>query len=288
MDFGIRSIPQMGGTSTTQQAIYLVHDSPCGINPFLLNKIGTTSITYIDLNNRLSAAINAPASQEAFSALVAAFNQIQSDPSNQNYYALYRAYYELGAAIWDDLSDFSQDGYTTTLTVYDEDGRTFFDSTLEGWFPVAGTGPFVPVVLTLVPTIISIPGPIGTYYLNPTGSDFAELYNISKTPSFLPYIVSIVNPQTGRNQSEIFNSGFLLNQAQMFESLMASASLLTDTANTRFYNAIGSGFSARPVSPGRGNLGYYTCIIQNISQVSRIINQNFFIRLGIEKNIITP
>lgn len=283
MDFGIRSIPQTGGTSTTQQAIYLVHGSPCGINPFLLNKVGTTNITYIDMNNTLSSAISA--SQDAFLPLIEAFDQIQADPSEQNFYRLYKRYYEFGLEIWGHLSGFVQDGYTTTLTLYDEDGRTFFDSKLEGWFPVAGSGPFVPVVLTLVPTVISIPGPLGTYYLNPTGSDTADFYNISKTPSYWPYIVSIVNPQTGRNQSDILNSGFLLNQAQMFESLMASASLLVDTANTRFYNAIGSGFSARPVSPGRGNLGYYTCIILNISQQSRIVNQNFFVRLGLEKII---
>lgn len=283
MDFGIRSIPQMGGTSTTQQAIYVVHGSPCGVNPFLLNKVGTTNITYIDMNETLSVAISA--SQEAFLLLVNAFNQIQVKPSEQNYYRLYREYYQYGLTIWGHLAGFVQDGYTTTLTLYDEDGRTFFDSTLEGWFPVTGTGPFIPVRLALVPTVISIPGPLGTYYLNPTGSDTADLYNISKTPSYWPYIISTINPQTGRNQDEIFNSGFLLNQAQMFESLMASASLLTDTANTRFYNAIGSGFSARPVSPGGGNLGYYTCIIQNISRQPRIVNQNFFVRLGLEKNI---
>lgn len=286
--FSIRSIPQMGGTSTTQQAIYLAHNTQCGINPFLENKIGTTTISYIDFSNILQDAISDPATQPFFQQIVDAFLQIQQDPSDQNEYALYDAYYKYGQAMWDVLSGFQVDGYLTTFTLYDEEGRTFFDSTREGWFPVfdVGGGVLAPVQLLLVPLAIQLPVPGGGIYkLNPTGSQTASLYNISKTPSYQSYIINALNPITQRQQSEIFFSGFVLNQAQMFESLMASMSLLTDTANTRFFNRINTGYSARPVSPGSGNLGYYTCTILNITNESRITNQTFYVRLGLEKII---
>jgi hypothetical protein len=285
MNFALRSIPQMGGTSTTQQAIYLVHGNPCGINPFLLNRIGITDYNYIELNAILRTAIN-DANNE-IQNIIDAFQIAQEDPTEQNYLRLYLTFYQLGQAVWSNLSTFVVEGYTPILTVYDEEGRTFFDSSLKEWPPVTGDeNVLIPVNILLVPTTLSLPGPVGTFYLNSTGSETARLYNLSKTPSYLSYIVNAINPQVGRSQAEIFNSGFLLNQAQMFESLMASSSLLTDTANTRFFNEIGSGFSARPVTRGQGNLGYYTCIIKNLSNVSRIVNQNIFIRLGIEKNIV--
>lgn len=287
MNFSIRATPQMAGTSTTQQAIYLVHKTPCGINPFLSNKIGTTDLSYIDLVNILRAAIGDPDVQTAFDELVAAFLQTQTESTQQNEYRFYNEYYQYGQTLWAVLSGFSVDGYLTTFAVYDSDGRMFFDSTREGWFPVQNVGGvFIPVVLALVPTAVAFPVPgSSTYYLNPTGSNTAELYNLSKTPSYQPYILNAINPQTTRPQSEIFYSGFVLNQAQMFESLMAAMSLLIDTSNTRFYNEISTGFSARPVSPGDGNLGYYTCVILNLTNEDKIINQNFFVRLGIEKII---
>jgi len=286
-DFSIRSIPQMGGTSTTQQAIYNVHRVGCGINKFLLNTIGTTNLTYIDLLTILRDALNNPSVLESFDEVIEAFLQVQQDPTDQKEYRLYQRYYEYGQAVWAILSLFTVDGYTTTCTVYDEDGRTFFESARKEWFPVydVGGGVLAPVQLILVPQIISFPGPLGTFRLNPTGRDNTDFYNISKTPSFMPYIINTMNPMTGRQQTEIFDSSFLLNQAQMFESLMASTSQYIDTANTRFYNEINTGFSARPVSPGEGNLGYYTCIILNLSRDIKIVGQTFFVRLGIEKII---
>lgn len=49
---------QQGGTQTIQQSIYLTHNNPCGLNTLIFQKMGLTSIRYVDLKNYLDAMLD--------------------------------------------------------------------------------------------------------------------------------------------------------------------------------------------------------------------------------------
>lgn len=46
-------------TQTIQQAIYSVHDNPCGLNTLIFEEMGKTQIRYIDLKNYLDFILRA-------------------------------------------------------------------------------------------------------------------------------------------------------------------------------------------------------------------------------------
>lgn len=301
-------IPQMCGTSTTQQGIYLTHNNPCGVNRLLYSLMGKTGLTFQKLADILSEGLSDPESSFAYENLVNAFIQFNENTSLQNQYKVYDAYFVYGNALWKFFKNVKVEGYKTRLSVYEENGRLMFDSDFLNWPLVYETpgGDLAPTQLQLVPSgVITIntfflgpppfpPNPPGTAYpltinetLNPTGTDYCDFYNLLKTPSFWPYILNITNPVSKSSQIEIVNSPFMINQTQMFESTMAIASLLTDSANTRAYSALRFGFSARPVLPGVGQLGYYCCYLQQIYSQgeSPYLIESFFVRIGLEREI---
>lgn len=292
---GIRigPIPQMGGTSTTQQAIYLNHNNPCGINQFLYNLLGETNITYQQLADILSNGMSAEESVEAYKELKQIFFNFNENPTLQNQYKVYDIYRSYGLALWDIFQKLEIPGYKTHLTIYEDNGRTMFDSDFIPWKLVYESGGVLaPTQLQLVPAgnitvSITMPFPLPPLVinttLNPTGANYCSLYDILKTPSFWSFILNVINPVSNQSQLEIIQSPFLVNQTQMFESFMAIASILTDTANTRTYSATKFGFSARPVLPGSGEIGYYCCYLQQIYSESGFLIESFFVRLGLER-----
>lgn len=293
-------IPQMGGTSTTQQAIYINHNNPCGINQFLFNKIGETDITYQQLANILTEGMTTPDATDAFLNLKNLFVLFNQDPTNQNEYKVFESYYDYGVKCWNFFQGLDIPGYKVHLTIYEDNGRTIFDSDFISWKLVYEFGgSLLPTQLQLVPsgtltvnTFINNPVPPPpiipitiSSVLNPTGANYCDFYNILKTPSYWSFILNVVNPVSNRPQVELVKSPFLVNQTQMFESIMAIASLLTDTANTRAYSAIRYGFSSRPVLPGDGQIGYYCCYLQQIYSDEGFLIESFFVRLGLEREI---
>lgn len=293
----VNPIPQLGGTSTTQQAIYLTHNNPCGINSLLYNLMGETGLTFQQLANLLTEGMNTEGSAIAYDDLVKAFMSFNTDPTLQNQYNIYDKYFKYGTKLWEFFSTIDIPGYKTNLTVYDDNGRIMFDSGYTNWPLVVevSEGIYEPLQLELVATTpysITFPVPYPPFSItisqifNPTGSDKCDLYNLLKTPSFWPFIINKTHPISGTSQIEILNSPWMINQNQMFESTMAIASLLTDPANTRTYSALRFGFSARPVLPGSGEIGYYGCFLQEIySETGDFLIESFFVRLGFIREI---
>jgi hypothetical protein len=296
----INSIPQLGGTSTTQQAIYLTHNNPCGINSLLNNLMGETGLTFQQLADLLTKGMNDEGSTEALNVLVNVFNTFNSEPTLQNQYNIYDKYFKYGQKLWEFFSTIDIPGYKTNLTIYDDNGRIMFDSGYTKWPLVIETteGIYEPLKLRLVDTTpysITLPIPVFPFsytlsqIFNPTGSNECFLFNLLKTPSFWPFILNTIHPISGETQLEIVNSPWMINQNQMFESTMAIASLLTDPANTRTYSALRFGFSARPVLPGSGQIGYFGCFLQEIySKTDDFLIESFFVRLGFIREISSP
>ena len=56
----IGPIPQQSGAPTIQQAIYQAHNSVCGQNTLVCDRIGITKIRYIDLKDDLDALLLQP------------------------------------------------------------------------------------------------------------------------------------------------------------------------------------------------------------------------------------
>ena len=298
-------IPQMCGTSTTQQGIYLNHNNPCGVNRLLYSLMGKTGLTFQQLADLLSEGLAKPESSLAFENLVDAFIAFNLDTTLQNQYKVYDGYFVYGNALWNFFQTIQIEGYKTHLSIYEENGRLMFDSDFLNWPLVYSlpNGDLAPTQLQLVPSgVITVntffyappPAPPFTIVpltinetLNPTGTNSCNLYNLLKTPSFWPYIINVTNPVSGSSQIDIVNSPFMINHTQMFESTMAIASLLTDSANTRAYSALKFGFSARPVLPGTGQIGYYCCFLQQIFSQgeSPYLIESFFVRIGLEREI---
>jgi hypothetical protein len=292
----INSIPQLGGTSTTQQAIYLTHNNPCGVNSLLNNIMGETGLTFQQLADLLTKGMNEESSTNALNVLVNAFNNFNSEPTLQNQYNIYDKYFKYGQKLWEFFSTIDIPGYKTNLTVYDDNGRIMFDSDYTEWPLVIETteGVYEPLKLQLVnttPYTITFPIPVFPFsytisqIFNPTGSNECVLFNLLKTPSFWPFILNTIHPISGKTQLEIVNSPWMINQNQMFESTMAIASLLTDPANTRTYSALRFGFSARPVLPGSGQIGYFGCFLQETYSETDLLIESFFVRLGFIREI---
>lgn len=261
---------QQAGTQTIQQSIYLVHKNPCGLNPILSTKMGTTGLTYQTFSDLLTMALNNL-------DVIAALENVQQNfllymensTSTNDKLRFLNSLFQYGKTIWEtgfENGDLIQiEGYTPVLTCYDGNGTTFFDSSIQPyWNPAKEIGPdlfeYTKVVL-LTP--------------NPSNTDKCVFYELLSKPTCYPFIRSDVS-----NQAQLINSSYLVNQISLAESIMAINSLLTDPANTRVYNAFRFGFATRVDSPGNGNPAYHVCYLQLLKNQPSISSNTFFQNLS--------
>lgn len=249
---------QQSGTQTIQQSIYLVHNSPCGLNPFLFNKIGTTGLTSQTFADLLSLGINHPYSIEAFQIMEIAFIEYNADSTNINKkLAFINSQFQYAKTVWESGFDsgnaINLEDYTPIFTLYDGNGTTVFDSSVfPYWNPTTEISPG-----TFFYTKVQLLNP------NPSNSPTCDFYEMIGKPTCFPFIDSSIG-----NQAPLVNSSYLVNQISLGETAMAISSVLTDPANTRVYNLFRFGFSARVNSPGNGNPAYHVCYLQYLKNTT--------------------
>lgn len=258
---------QQSGTQTIQQSIYLTHGSPCGLNPLLFNKIGSTGLTYQTFADLLSLGMNHPDSIEAFRNMEVAFIAYNLDSTNTNKkLAFLNSQFQYARTVWE--SGFGSgnviqlDGYTPILTLYDGNGTIVFDSSIfPYWNPATEISPGV-----FSYTQVKLLNP------NPSNSPTCSFYELIGKPTCFPFIDANIG-----NQAALVNSSYLVNQISLGETAMAISSVLTDPANTRVYNLFRFGFSARVNSPGNGNPAYHVCYLQYLKNTLSIGTGSFLL-----------
>lgn len=259
----IAPAPQQGGTQTIQQTINLTHDNPCGYNPVFELTMGDTGITYEEFAYMLNSLFLLPQTNEALNVYIDALKEQVADPNETNEQKAILALYNYGLSIQENANLPDIPGYEYIYSVYDANGATLLDTSLSSaWPPVVQTG-----VNTYDYTLLTL-----QTYSNPIPAE-CRVYNLLYQPSLINWIDGAVG-----NQSEIINSSYIVNQNATSESVMSTASLLTDTANTRAYKLPGFGFSARPYSPQNSNPSYNVCYMKRIFDTGKILS-SFFVRL---------
>lgn len=270
---------QQGGTQTMQQAIYLVHDNPCGANQLIFRKMGLTGIRFIDLKNYLDDILEAEEMRLLFEQVKKDGTEYINNPLDETAYYRYRYSLMIWAKTSMDHFPIPADyytGYRLKFSMYDGDGDAMFDS-------------FFPDLLII--TKISVP----PYYYptlvplnwNPFSQWNITLYKMLSYKNFLPY----VNDTDSFRGSQIVSSDYILCQTIFPETIMAEASLLVDTANARAFGIPTYGFSARSNQHLNGGIGYYCA---HVIQVRTIPDQNdettliesIFVRLSLEEYTI--
>lgn len=207
---------QQAGTQTIQQSIYLIHGNPCGLNPILSTKLGTTGLTYQTFSDILSLGLN---NLEVISALQEVQENFlrysDNSTSTNDKLRFLNSLFQYGKTIWEiafeNGNKIQVEGYTPVLTCYDANGTIFFDSSIQPyWNPAKEIAPdtfeYTKVVL-LTP--------------NPSNSGTCVFYELLSHPTCYPFIRTDVG-----NQSQLVNSSYLVNQISLAESIMAINSLL--------------------------------------------------------------
>ena len=293
---GIRigPVPQQSGAQTIQQAIYQAHGSPCRINLLVYDPIGITNIRYIDLKQTLDICLNTPRAVDSFdNARLEAPTYLQySSPANRLIYldALTTWAKKLFLSI---PRPEGISGYSYVLTVFDYNGSTIWDSKTPFLLPIItdmdGNAQYNQVTL-------SPQNP----FKNKDGSPVTStpLYGLGLNQGYTAWITGAIS--TGPHMNDpaytVRSSAFSVNQANFPETVMATASLLNDPANTRSFGFPMYGFSARQQMPNQdgttnyGAIGYYCCLIINLYTVpnanypNSTLIETVTVRLGLEQS----
>ena len=279
---GIRigPIPQQSGAPTIQQAIYQAHDSVCGQNLLVYDRIGITNIRYIDLKNILDKFLLQPDTYEAFINLQIAGTTYLQEPSPENRLLYIQALTTWASNIFK-LGDIPPQGYTYVITVYDSNGSTIYDSKTSNLTP---TKELLNGTLVYSQVDLMTPNPfINTQTGTPRTS--TNLYGIANNPGYLAYV----------KDADIQQSAFMVNQAAFPETVMAVASQLSDPANTRVFGFPTYGFAARQLNPNSdatnnfGSLGYFCSHLVNLFTIPNdtyplsTLIETVFVRLGLQQ-----
>lgn len=266
---------QQGGTQTIQQAIYSVHDNPCGLNTLIFEEMGKTKIRYIDLKNYLDFILRAEESTNQWN-VVREYATIYMDAHSLDAEKAYQ--YEL--ILWAQICLANlpvpvnnYPGYRFYFSVYDDSGAMIWDSKwpfLQPVFQYNGE-----LFLTRLGLIIG----------NPTPFDSQQLYQLCNNTALLAW----VDMYDDYNRKAAFSS-FATNQMLLPESIMAVASLLVDSANTRTFGIPRYGFSARVSDDSVGSYGYYCSHAIDVHSISETgettLITSIMARLGLEENFI--
>jgi hypothetical protein len=276
---GIRigPIPQQSGAPTIQQAIYQAHNSVCGVNTLVYDRIGITKIRYIDLKEILDSLLNANDTITAWKNLGVVGTTYLQDATPENRILYIQALSDWAKVIFTKAAlTPPPSGYTYGLTVYDSNGTTIWDSK---------TPQLVPIVDGIIPRYTKVDLTTPNPFKEPNGSTrtSANLYGIANNPGYLAYI----------SDETTQKSAFMVNQAAFPETVMAVASQISDPANTRVFGFMNYGFSARQQNPNSddtnifGSLAYYCVHLTNIYTVPNAtyplttLIETVFVRIGL-------
>lgn len=224
---------QQGGTQTIQQSIYLTHNNPCGANLLIFQEMGATQIRYIDLKNYLDTIVKSDAMSALFEQIrIAGTEYINTIPYNTQLYNKYIASICSWAAEAMANLPVPEDyypGYLFRVNVYDGSGTTLFDS-------------YYPHLRAMVQK------PNGTYGTQEVpilpSNPYYWIYQIGTYKMATAFQVPFID-QFAQIGFELILSNFRLVQTTTQETVMAIASLLVDSANTRSFGIPRYGFSAR-------------------------------------------
>ena len=252
--FRICPTTQQGGTQTIQQSIYLTHDNPCGANKLIFQEMGYTKIRYIDLKNYLDETLKSEEMQNLFQELRIRATQYLNHPNDNTLYLEYLwALQNWAQAGFQNIPipPDSFPGYYMKFSVYDASGAAIVDSDF----------PFITIV-TKTGAILS-KTTVKLYFPNPfTPQQTAEVYKICNNYCVTPWISESL--QDSQINFYIRYSDFFANQMALPESIMSTASLLIDTANTRTFGIPTYGFSDRVDILFNGGIGYNCCQYINL------------------------
>lgn len=273
----IAPVVQQGGTQTMQQAIYLIHDNPCGANQLIFQKMGLTQIRFIDLKNYLDEILKTK-------EVVDLFDQVRVDGTafiqNPNDEQIYMRYLN-SLSLWAQSGFYNLPipvqnfpGYKLRFTVYDASGAGIFDS----YFP------FLTITRETSPGVYSrrrIP-----LFPNPYGWLTESLYKLCN----IRYILAYLKTDTAIG-FDTNDSIFMFNQLIAPESTLATASLLVDTANARAFGIPQYGFSARSNLTFFGGIGYHCSHFINIYTTpdedgKTTLIESVFARLSLEEDTL--
>jgi len=277
-DLRISPTVQQGGTQTIQQSIYLAHDNPCGANLLIFQEMGLTQIRYIDLKNYLDETLGAEQMRLLFEEVRVAGTDFINNPLDEQKQNKYL--YKLGEWAYFGLANLpvpilEYPGYRIKFSVYDTSGCLIWDSNF----------PFLQIMSETA----------GIYYRNflplvstPPLPSSTSLYKLCNTYQLMPYL----DRTNGYVNATLF-SDFVVNQLTLPESIMAVASLLVDSANTRTFGIPTYGFSARSNANGIGigGIGYHCSQFINIrttpdEQGNTTLIESIFARLSIEEDTL--
>lgn len=237
---------QQGGTQTIQQSIYITHDNPCGINRLIFQKMGFTGIRYIDLKNYLDAILASDQMKQLFEQVRidgTDFINHPLDVQKQNKY-LYSTSQWAEAGISNlPVSPTFYSGYEFSFSVYDGSGSLIFSSNTPSLKIITKNAE------TYTRSTVSL---ISTFQFNTNGPTTLQLYKVCNNYIYLPYL-NVANAQS----LAVKNSDFVINQLALPETIMAIASLLVDSANTRTFGIPKYGFSNRSDQLQKGGIAYY-------------------------------
>jgi hypothetical protein len=248
---------QQGGTQTIQQSIYLTHNNPCGANQLVFQKMGLTGIRYIDLKNYLDQTLATEPMKLLFEELRQRGTEYINNPNDSSYYLKYLlALSNWAVAGFDNIPippDYYK-GYYMKFSVYDGSGAAIYDSDF----------PLIKIVYVQNGNIYK--QKVKLYIPNPfTPQQDAEVYKICNNYAITPWISE--NISDSAINFYIRYSDFFANQVALPESIMATASLLIDTANTRTFGIPTYGFSDRVDVLFNGGISYNCCQYLNIYTV---------------------
>lgn len=267
---------QQGGTQTIQQSIYLTHNNPCGANLLIFKKMGLTQIRYIDLKNYVDEILKSEQMTELFQVIRESATVYIYDPKDEqrfNEYIYNTVEWASNAMANLPVKENHYPGYLFRVNVYDGSGTMLFDSYYPNLRPMKKVGPLY--VQQRVKVLPSNP----YYWIENTG-----LFKYGSA-----YQVPFVNHLTQVGFESIL-SNFPQNQSGMQETVMAVASLLVDSANTRSFGVPKYGFSARQsLSPFAGIT--YNCshiidiyTVPTEDEPSSTLVESIFFRLSLEED----
>jgi len=247
---------QQGGTQTIQQSIYLTHDNPCGANLLMFEEMGYTQIRYVDLKNYLDQVLASEPMKLLFEEIRLRGTEYILNPDNTTLYLKYLLalsnWAEAGFANLPIPPNYFK-GYYMKFSVYDASGAAIYDSDF----------PFIKIVAvspsgTISKTTVRV-------YLPPSYNvQTASVYKICNNFTKLPWVRDNIPGNSTKIEDYIQYSDFYTNQMTLPESIMATASLLIDSANTRTFGIPTYGFSDRVDVLFNGGISYNCCQYINI------------------------
>ena len=292
---GLRMGPtvQQGGVQTIQQSIYLIHDNPCGINPILTGRLGSTGLTALEFMDLLNEILLDETAAKARMGIVVAIQEYGKFPTKTNHLKYLKSLTTYARACALKMLQLPPvPGYNYHLSLYDPSGAMIWDSYTPNLFVYQedGSGNLSYTNVRLVS-----PSPYGVGVLT------TEIFQINEKPNIVPYVslntgtaTQILTAQT------LMASQFLTNNYSQAENTIAVASLLNDQANTRVYNKRQFGLGIRqiqvpdtragknPYLDVRRGVGYYTNYLTRfglnpLDPAKRSFFEFMFLRLGLEQ-----